>query len=174
MSGVHGQPDGPAFDIVLLLHVACVVAGLGAMVTSAATAARLRRLLGAGAALPDAVVRYFRPGVNWVGRSIYGIPVFGFALLAMSRGAYAATDGWVLAGLAVFVVVALLGEGILWPAERRLQVSVSVAAPGGGSEVETEAEPVPAPAHQARLVVWSASASVALLVVGTVLMVAQP
>jgi hypothetical protein len=173
MSGVHGQPGGPAFDIVLLLHVGCAVVGLAAMATSAATAARLRRLLGAGtgAELPDAVVRYFRPGVNWVGRSIYGIPVFGFALLAMSRGAYAATDGWVLAGLAVFVVVALLGEGILWPAERRLQVSVA-AAPGGGTEAATG--PTLPPAHQAQLVVWSATASIVLLVVGTVLMVAQP
>ena len=171
MSGVHGQPGGPAFDIVLLLHVGCAVVGLAAMVTSAATAARLRRLLGAGATLPDAVVRYFRPGVNWVGRSIYGIPVFGFALLAMSRGAYAVTDGWVLAGLAVFVVVALLGEGILWPAERRLQVSVA-AAPGGGAQ--PEAGPTPPPAHLAQLVVRSATASIVLLVVGTVLMVAQP
>jgi hypothetical protein len=167
MAGVHGQPDGPAFDIVLLLHVACVVAGLAAMVTSAATAARLRRLLGAAASLPDAVVRYFRPGVNWVGRSIYGIPVFGFALLAMSRGAYALADGWVAAGLAVFVVVALLGEGVLWPAERRLQVAVGMvsdAAIGAG----------PPLGRDAQLVVWSATAAIALLIVGTFLMVAQP
>jgi hypothetical protein len=167
MAGVHGQPDGPAFDIVLLLHVACVVAGLAAMVTSAATAARLRRLLGAAASLPDAVVRYFRPGVNWVGRSIYGIPVFGFALLAMSRGAYALADGWVAAGLAVFVVVALLGEGVLWPAERRLQVAVGMvsdAAIGAGPPLDRDAQ----------LVVWSATAAIALLIVGTFLMVAQP
>jgi hypothetical protein len=172
MSDVHGQPDGPAFDIVLLLHVACVVAGLAAMVTSAATAARLRRLLGAGTPLPDAVVRYFRPGVNWVGRSIYGIPVFGFVLLAMSRGAYAATDGWVMAGLAVFVVVALVGEGILWPAERRLQISVGTA-PGGGAPADQSVGAGPT-TRQAQLVLWSAAVSIALLLAGTVLMVAQP
>jgi hypothetical protein len=171
MSGVHTQPQGPAFDIVLLLHVACVVAGLAAMVTSAATAARLRRLLGAGAPLPDTVVRYFRPGVNWVGRSVYGIPVFGFALLAMSRGAYAVTDDWVVAGLAVFVVVALVGEGLLWPAERRLQVTVG-AAPGESAVAGQAA--AAGSVREARLVIWSATASIALLVVGTVLMVAQP
>jgi uncharacterized membrane protein len=171
MSGVHGQPDGPAFDIVLLLHVACVVAGLASMVTSAATAARLRRLLGAAAPLPDAVVRYFRPGVNWVGRSIYGIPVFGFALLAMSRGAYALADGWVAAGLAVFVVVALLGEGVLWPAERRLQGAVGAVAAAGAEGGDGAGPP---PGRDAQLVVWSATVAIALLVVGTVLMVAQP
>jgi hypothetical protein len=172
MSVVHTQPQGAAFDIVLLLHVACVVAGLAAMVTSAATAARLRRLLGVGAPLPDAVVRYFRPGVNWVGRSIYGIPVFGFVLLAMGRGAYALTDGWIMAGLAAFVLVAVVGEGILWPAERRLQTAVG-AASGDGMDLAGNASAVPT-GHQARLVVWSAAASIVLLVVGTVLMVAQP
>ena len=71
---------GAAFDVVLLLHVACVVVGLVTAITAAATAARLRRLLRAAAPLPEALRRYFRPGVNWAGRTIYGIPVFGFAL----------------------------------------------------------------------------------------------
>ena len=61
--------------------------------------------------LPEPLRRYFRPGVNWAGRTIYGIPVFGFALLAMSR-AYALGDSWVLAGLVLFVGVALLAEGV--------------------------------------------------------------
>ena len=74
MSGVHHQPDGPAFDIVLILHVGCVVVGLATLVASAATAARLRTLLGGRCPLPEAVARYFRPGVNWAGRTVYGIP----------------------------------------------------------------------------------------------------
>ena len=43
----------------------------------------------------------------------------------MSQGAYALGDGWVLGGLAIFAAVALLGEGVLWPAERRLQAAVA-------------------------------------------------
>jgi uncharacterized membrane protein len=173
MSGVHAQPQGPAFDIVLLLHVGCVVAGLATVVTSAATAARLRRLLRVGRSLPDAVVRYFRPGVNWGGRLLYGIPIFGFALLAMSHGAYALSDGWVASGLAIFVVVVVLAEGVLWPAERRIQGSVSS---GSTSTSESEAEPRGAPTvlRDAQLIVWSAAAALVLLLVGTVLMVAQP
>ena len=43
---MHHQPDGAAFDIVLLLHVACVVVGVVTTAAAAATATRLRRLLG--------------------------------------------------------------------------------------------------------------------------------
>ena len=180
MSGVHAQPQGPAFDIVLLLHVGCVLAGLATVVTSAATAARLRRLLRVGRSLPEAVVRYFRPGVNWGGRLLYGIPIFGFALLAMSHGAYALSDGWVVSGLAVFVVVVVLAEGVLWPAERRIQASVSsgsasASAPGDGSAAEPDARGASTPVlRDAQLIVWSAAVALVLLLVGTVLMVAQP
>jgi hypothetical protein len=189
MSGVHAQPQGPAFDIVLLLHVGCVVVGLATVVTSAATAARLRRLLRVGRSLPEAVVRYFRPGVNWGGRLLYGIPIFGFALLAMSHGAYALSDGWVSSGLAVFVVVVVLAEGVLWPAERRIQASVSSgsatatsdtsstseSAPGDGSAAEPDARGPSTPVlRDTQLIVWSAAVALVLLLVGTVLMVAQP
>ncbi len=163
---MHHQPSGAAFDIVLLLHVACVVAGLVTTVTAAATAARLRRLLAASVAPPEPVRRYFRPGVNWAGRAVWGIPVFGFALLAMSQGAYGLRDGWVLAGLAIFVVVALLEEGVLWPAERRVQVAL-------GSEGGPRSGDVAA-GSDATLMVRAASAAVVLLLVGTALMITQP
>src|ERR1700728_699268 len=125
MSAMHHQPDGPAFDVVLLLHVACVVVGLVTTAAAAAMATRLRRLLGSPVPLPETLRRYFRPGFNWAGRTIYGIPAFGFALVAMSHGAYALGHGWVLGALAIFVAVPLLGECGLWPAEQRMQVALS-------------------------------------------------
>src|ERR1700722_1003053 len=137
MSAMPHQPDGAAFDIVLLLHVGCVVVGLATTATAAAAATRLRRLLGSPVPLPDPLRRYFRPGVNWAGRTVYGIPVFGFALLAMSHGAFALAQGWVLGGLALFAGVALVGEGVLWPAERRLQVAVTAADPATGTRPAT-------------------------------------
>jgi hypothetical protein len=167
MSGVHHQPDGPAFDVVLILHVGCVVVGLSTTVASALTAGRLRTLLRTAVPLPDAVRRYFRPGVNWAGRTIYGIPVFGFGLLALSHGAYALADGWVMGGLAILVGVVLLAEGVLWPAERRLQTSL-VAVPGGGAPAEESVQ------RDATAMVLAAWVTVALLVLGSALMVAQP
>jgi uncharacterized membrane protein len=169
MSAMHHQPDGAAFDIVLLLHVGCAVAGLVTTAAAAATATRLRRILRASTPLPEPLRRYFRTGVNWAGRTIYGIPVFGLALLAMSQGAYALGDGWVLAGLVLFAAVALLAEGVLWPAERRLQAAVAVAGPStaplpGSGSVERDAT----------LMVRSAGVALVLLSAGMVVMVAQP
>jgi uncharacterized membrane protein len=169
MSAMHHQPDGAAFDIVLLLHVGCAVVGLVTTVAAAATATRLRRILRASTPLPEPLRRYFRPGVNWAGRTIYGIPVFGFALLAMSQGAYALGDGWVLAGLSLFVAVALLAEGVLWPAERRLQAAVAAAGPStaplpGTGSAEGEATSM----------VRSAGVALVLLIAGMVVMVTQP
>ena len=166
---MHHQPDGAAFDIVLLLHVGCAVVGLVTSAAATATATRLRRGLRASTPLPEPLRRYFRPGVNWAGRTIYGIPVFGFALLAMSQGAYALGDGWVLAGLVLFAAVALLAEGVLWPAERRLQAAVAVAGPltaplPGSGSVERDAT----------LMVRSAGVALLLLIAGMVVMVAQP
>jgi len=167
---MHHPPDGVAFDIVLLLHVGCVVVGAVTTATAAATANRLRRLLGSSLPLPEPLRRYFRPGVNWVGRTVYGIPVFGFALIAMSRGAYALGQGWVLGGLAIFAAVALVGEGTLWPAEQRLQIALSRAdSDGGGGEVTGQTLE-----RDATSLSRAALAALALLVAGTVLMVAQP
>jgi uncharacterized membrane protein len=164
--GVHHQPDGPAFDIVLILHVGCVVVGLTTTVTAAVNAARLRALLRTATPFPDTVRRYFRPGVNWAGRTLYGIPIFGFGLLALSHGAYGLGDGWVGGGLTVFVGVVLIAEGVLWPAERRLQVSLAAAAGDAPAEESV--------GRDARAMTAAAMVTLALLVAGSVLMVAQP
>lgn len=173
---MHIQPDGAAFDVVLVLHVVCVVAGLVTVSTAAATARRLGRLVRTGVPLPETLRRYFRPGVNWGGRIVYGIPVFGFALLAMSQGAYALGDGWVLGGLGLFLVVALLAEGVLWPAERRIQQALAaVGAPSAGPDPDAvpsvSTEPITADAARMER---AAIGAVLLMLVATVLMVAQP
>lgn len=169
MAPVHPQPSGAAFDVVLLLHVGCVVAGLVTTATAGATATRLRRLVGTGAPLPETLSRYFRPGVNWAGRSVWGIPVFGFALVAMSQGAYAVTDGWVLTGLVLFAALALVAEGVLWPAERRVQ-----AALAGGSVAHGTAGLSDESLGAATTMLRSGSVVLALLAAGTVVMIAQP
>jgi hypothetical protein len=166
---MHHQPDGPAFDIVLIFHVGCVVVSLVTLTAGATTAARLRRLLSAGDPLPEAVVRYFRPGVNWAGRSVYGIPVFGFLLIALGHGAYSLRDGWIVAGLAVLVALVLLTEGTLWPAERRLQVALSPRRAGATPAVAAEAV-----RRDARAMMLSAELGLILLVLGSALMLAQP
>jgi uncharacterized membrane protein len=169
MSGMHHQPGGAAFDAVLLLHVGSAVVGLVSMAAAAATASRLRRTLSAQAPLPEQLRHYYRPGINWAGRFVYGIPVFGFALIAMSDGSYALGDNWVLTGLALFAAVALLAEGVLWPVESRLKAAVAALEPATG--------PDPAVGNMDRdatTVGRAAVASLVLILAGMVVMVAQP
>ena len=169
--GVHHQPDGPAFDVVLILHVGCVVVGLTTTVTAVVNAARLRTLLSTATPFPETVRRYFRPGVNWAGRTLYGIPLFGFGLLPLSHGAYGLRDGWVVGGLTIFVGVVLIAEGALWPAERRLQVSLAAASEGAPAQGALAEDSV---RRDARAMTVAAIVTLALLVAGSALMVAQP
>ena len=88
-----GVPTGAVYTTLLMAHVLCAVVGFGTMVVTGTQAARARR--GPSAAGAEGVRRYFRPGVNWAGRALYGVPVFGFWLLAASRGRSArATASW--------------------------------------------------------------------------------
>jgi uncharacterized membrane protein len=124
--------------------------------------------------LPEPLVRYFRPGVNWAGRTIYGIPVFGFALLGMSHGSYALTDSWVLTGVVLFVVAAVACEGWLWPAERQVQAGVQGCPQEGGDSVGGEQRALVALGRQSAVMEHAAVVALVLLVAGTVVMVAQP
>ena len=160
----HSGPTGAAFDIVLLLHVACVVVGLGTILVSGAQAARLRSV--GNERPPDTLREYFAPGVNWAGRILYGVPVFGFALLAMSKGSYGLRDGWVLEGLVLWVVGILAAEGLLWPAERRIQGVLAAAGDGPPSSSALRGD--------CRTALWAAAGIFVMLVLATVLMVAQP
>jgi hypothetical protein len=72
-----------------------------------------------------------------------------------------------MGGLGIFVTVVLLGEGVLWPAERRLQVALAASGPG----VLPDGDPV---RRDARVMALSATTALVLLVAGSVLMVAQP
>jgi hypothetical protein len=177
MSLVQHQPTGAAFDLVLLLHTGAAVVGLVSTVTAAATASRLRRVLHASAPLPDALRRYFRPGVNWVGRVVYAVPLLGVALVAMSDGAYSFRDAWIVAGLALFVAVVLLCEMVAWPAERRLQVAIGAVGTGTAPDAGTDTAPdavMSALRRDATALTRSAGTAAVLLVIAAVVMVAQP
>jgi len=159
----HHTPLGAGFDLLLLAHVTCVIVGLGAIVVSGIQALRLLSLP-QGAPVPPTLVRYFAPGANWVGRALYGVPVFGFALLAASGGAFGLGDEWVVLGLTLWAVAAGCAEGLLWPAERRIQATLA------GPEAAAPAALGP----PARTIAALAALLVVVLIAATVLMVAQP
>jgi uncharacterized membrane protein len=112
------------------------------------------------------VRRYFRPGVNWAGRALYGVPVFGFSLIAASNGAFSSSDGFVVVGLVVWIVATLLAEVVVWPGERRIQVGLI-----GGRD---EAGAAPALDRDCRQVAAAAAVLAVLFVVATVFMIGKP
>ncbi len=119
-----------AYDIVLLAHVLAVLAALVAVVVAGASAVALSR----PGPIPQHLLRYYRPGVNWAGRVLFVVPVLGFVLITLSEGQWAVSDRWIVIGLVLWLAAATLAEAVLWPAERRLQEAVDrMAAPLSGS-----------------------------------------
>ncbi|MDA8056686.1 MAG: hypothetical protein M0032_01745 [Actinomycetota bacterium] len=112
---------GPLYDTVLLAHVLAALASMAVVSIAGAQALVLRR----SSDLSPAVRRYYRPAVNWGGRVLFLVPVLGATLVALSGGAWSYGDTWIVVGLVAWAAVALAGELVLWPAERRLQQLVA-------------------------------------------------
>jgi len=163
-------PTGVVYSVLLLVHVACAVVGFGALATTGLQARRARR--GPTAAGAEAIRRYFRPGVNWAARALYGVPVFGFALIAASHGVFTSGDGFVLAGLGLWTLATVVAEAVVWPAERRIQAVVSAGwtdtGDGDGPSDDRRFE------RDCRHVTWSAAALGGVFVLAVALMVARP
>lgn len=146
------------YDVVLLAHVLSALIGLGAVVVAGGCGWALLRS-GPGS---EALRRYYRPGINWAGRIIDLVPVFGVALIGLSRGAWSFSDGWISSGLVLWAVAAAIGELALWPAERRLQRAVG--DPDPSVDVRTDCITV----------MIAASVIGIVVIVATVVMVAKP
>ncbi len=161
---VRSVPTGAVYTILLMLHVLCALVGFGTMVMTGAQAARARR--GPSAPAAAAVLRYFRPGVNWAGRALYGVPVFGFSLIATSNGAFSSGDGFVVVGLTVWIAATLLAEVVVWPGERRIQAELTHGWTEGGA--------TPVLDRDCRQVAAAAVVLALLFVLATVLMIGKP
>lgn len=176
--------NAPGYDLVLLAHVLTALIGLVAVAVAGGSALALRRALARGGPVPEALSRYYRPGVNWAGRVLFGVPVLGIALLAMSGGQWDFGDTWVSLGMAAWAGVATAAEAVLWPTERRLQqvvVDRSASAVGadtgrGGAAAPADAgapDPVAPGTLCLRVGLLGLGLAVALVAV-FVLMVAKP
>ena len=157
-------PEGPGYSVLLVAHVAAAVVGFGALATTGLQAARARR--GPGVPAAEGVRRYFRPGVNWPARTVYAVPVLGFALAADSNGAVMIGDGWVVAGLLLWLAAAVAAEAVVWPGERRIQAIVSAQWDDPAIRAELD--------RTCRQVTAASAVLVGVFVAAVVLMVAKP
>jgi len=158
-------PSGPAYTVVLICHVAAVLVGVVAVVASGVAAARVLR--SGGRPISPSVRTYFAPGVNWAGRVLYLVPAFGVTLVELSHGVYPITAAWVLCGIGLWISAMILAEGILWPAERRVQRALA-------ADVGTPGEVPPDARRACRTVCLSAAVVLLLLLVAMAVMLAKP
>jgi len=161
-----------AYDLVLLAHVLAALAGTVAVVVAAGFALTLRAVLRREGRVSEAVVRYYRPGVNWVGRVLFAVPVLGAALVGMGGGQWRWSDAWVLVGLGVWAAVAVVAEALVWPGERVLQEVVGALGSGAVGD-----GPVDAPGDvrdRCLAVALAGFGCAAALVAVAVVMVAKP
>jgi hypothetical protein len=157
----HPIPTSVGYTLLLLAHIASTVVGFGAVLVTGIQAGRARR--GPEQESPDSVRRYFRPGTNWAGRTLYLVPAFGAGLIATSGGAFGASSAFIESGLVLWAVAVLAAEMVLWPAERRIQEHVT-----SGWELGDAFR------HDCTMVVRTAWFLMAIFLVAVVLMVAKP
>jgi|SRR5579863_10167408 len=118
---------GPGYDILEVLHVASAVVAFGSLGATGWYSALVRQRPEPGA--DAALLRYFRPGRNWAELSLFLVPVFGGALVALA-GRSDAERAWPWIGLAIWAVATGAATAIVFPAERTLQ-ALLVGDPAG-------------------------------------------
>ena len=176
LAGSVATPTGPGYDVVLLGHVGCAghrVAHRGGERDPGRPAARGGPPGPSGRGEP---VEVLCPGVNWAGRALYGVPLLGFALIAMSNGSISTGDPWVLTGLVLWAAAAAWPRGCcgrpnggsrpIWPRRPSVRCPRPRCPAAGGGRARRR------PA--ARTVCASAVAVAAVVLVAMVVMVAQP
>lgn len=108
------------FDLLLILHIVCVIVGYGAVAYDSLGAGQARRFAGAEAyAVAQAG---YTTSAKAAQRFLYGVPVFGIAAVAASNGRFSFADLWVSLAFAVYVASLGALHGIVLPAQRRVLV----------------------------------------------------
>ena len=129
--------NSDGYKLVLTLHILSVIVGLGTVFLNALYGAQAKARRGPeGLAIAQANLKVTEIA-QYV---IYAIPVFGIALVFMSK-----TDGieifkfsqtWVWLSLVLYIVALGLSHGLLLPAVKRMQVLmgevIAAGPPAGG------------------------------------------
>jgi hypothetical protein len=150
---MSGVVTTKGFDVVLVVHVLLAIASLVAMLVLRSAAVAIER----GGELPPAAARTFSGRRELAARVVHLVPLSGIALLALSRGAFELSTGFVAAGLALWFVAATALEAVGLPAQHAVAMALKGAA-----------DPVP----DARRLLHATEVAALALVVAAVVMLA--
>jgi len=123
LGGTAAAATGPglAYNLMVLLHVVCVVGGFGPIVYRS-YALELSRKRG-DAAAAGMLAAYGQ--VSQVSEVLmYGVLVFGLAAVGTSSGRVSFGDAWVSAAFGIYVVMLGLLHAVVRPAERRYRAAM--------------------------------------------------
>jgi hypothetical protein len=152
-----------AYDVLVGLHVVCVVVGFGAVAVTGAYGAIARRtdVPGRAGDSTEEVRRYFSSRSPAEYLVAIG-PAFGVAAMAVRPAGPEFGQIWALAGVAIWLVAAGLLVGVVRPSE----ADIRAGADGDGGPAGVVAG--------GRRLMWAAATSDLLFVVALLLMVTQP
>jgi hypothetical protein len=152
------------FDLVLLVHIGAVVASFVIMIALYAAAVSLGRGV-PGRAWPGGAARFFSPGREVAGRTLYLIPLSGIVLVLVNHENYSFSTPFVVIGSALWLIVIVIAEVMIFRSAAKLRLLISHQSVV--AEVTQWSRPV-------SLLRWGIDAVLVLLILGSIQMVVQP
>ncbi len=163
-------PTGPGFDLLLVAHVAIVVAALAVFAIGAVCGTRG---CAPGGGEAPSVRRYFAQATGRTGRVLYAVPASGAILVGASGGRFSWLDPWLLAAASLWLVATAVFELVAAPAERRTAALLDTAV-SGCAPAAVDSIPAKAFRDSCRTVAIAEGFVVAVLVAAAAVMTAKP
>jgi hypothetical protein len=157
-------PKSTVYDLMLLVHIGVALIALISMIAAGVAARSLRRTP-AGHAWSQGGARYFSPGPDVVGRTLYLIPLSGAALIGLSHHAITFHDAFVIVGLVLWALVALTAELAVFRPGDRLRALVESGDRAPSEELWR---------RDAAAIALGVDVVVVLVLAASVVMIAQP
>jgi hypothetical protein len=176
VTGAIAPAGHPAlYDLLVGLHVLCVVIGFGSVAVSGAygTLGRHAGTPRARSETTEELRRFFAADSRLSYLLVLGPPI-GVAALTVRPGGSELGQFWTLAGLVAWVAASTLLLGVVRPAEAQIRAATAAPERRPDDEVDPPPTATPAIAAAARRLAWSAAACDLIFAVVLVLMVTQP
>jgi len=106
------------YDLFLFLHLTAAVVGFGGVLLNGLYGAQAKQRPGPGG-LAITEANYW-VSVTVAEKAIYLVPLFGFALIGLSDGAWSFSDSWISASLVLYVVGLANARLVLVPTQKHM------------------------------------------------------
>src|SRR4051794_36916571 len=106
------------YDLFLFLHITAAVVGFGSVLLNGLYGAQAKQRPGPGG-LAITEANYW-VSVTVSEKAIYLVPLFGFALIGLSDGAWSFSDSWITASLVVYVIGLTNARLVLVPTQKHM------------------------------------------------------